>query len=397
MQFRIVLLAIPFVFLQSGAWAANGFPSAHYCSTNSSVTICVRMSDIKNPDFSTGSAGRDIRVAAHRGVWGGNTSSKGPETGPPEGSTAALDAAVSANVFFVEIDIMRTLDNGLVVSHDYPLYRTTNDTNREHFVYNRNLHDITSLKLRRRDGSISDQNVLSGEQLLSAVSQRNLILMLDIKERTSEFVNGVCVRECHEQYFNKVNQLKTLKLFLDKAEAMNLTQYVVIKTKFSPAEIQAGFTQIDPNTGEARTESGIPLSRMQKYQWHPGFVSSRYQDNIQNVVAAIAAWPNELLLVIETTFKTGSDVQASTFQVGRSGPEYAGIFEYVKETKGLRGGFFTDEPITSKGGTDRWAHSSLKDTNTDFRSNYAFPLSFKYGGYGLYTTDNPKVWMQLND
>ncbi len=58
-------------------------------------------------------------VSAHRGFW------TCPQ-GYPENSLAALDAACQAGADIIEIDIHKTLDGVLVLSHDHQLTRTTN-------------------------------------------------------------------------------------------------------------------------------------------------------------------------------------------------------------------------------------------------------------------------------
>ena len=95
-------------------------------------------------------------VAAHRGgaaLW-------------PENSLLAFRNALALGVDCLESDVHLTADGELVILHDPTLDRTTTGTGP---VAERRLADLTSVRLRARDGTVTDEPLPTLGQLLDVL------------------------------------------------------------------------------------------------------------------------------------------------------------------------------------------------------------------------------------
>ena len=107
-------------------------------------------------------------VAAHRGgslLW-------------PENSLTAFRHALELGVDFLEADVHLTADGEVVVLHDPTLDRTTTGTGRVRAL---RLSDLSSVRLRSRDGSVTDDPLPTLGQLLDVLAPRSAQLLLEIK------------------------------------------------------------------------------------------------------------------------------------------------------------------------------------------------------------------------
>ncbi len=125
-------------------------------------------------------------VSAHRGFW------TCPQ-GYPENSLAALEAACQAGADIIEIDIHKTLDGVLVLSHDGDLKRMTNicqawqdgimgDGEPEYSIGKLTFDQIRRLRLRSGDGGkdspLTDMTVPTLEEAILLCRHR-IFLLLD--------------------------------------------------------------------------------------------------------------------------------------------------------------------------------------------------------------------------
>lgn len=107
-------------------------------------------------------------VAAHRGgasLW-------------PENSLTAFRQALALGVDFLETDVHLTADGEVLVIHDATLDRTTTGTGR---VRTTRLADLSSVRLRTRDGGVTQDSVPTLGQLLDLVVPSSAQLLLEIK------------------------------------------------------------------------------------------------------------------------------------------------------------------------------------------------------------------------
>jgi glycerophosphoryl diester phosphodiesterase len=107
-------------------------------------------------------------VAAHRGgalLW-------------PENSLLAFTGALALGVDFLETDVHLTADGEVVVLHDPTLERTTTGTGA---VRDARLADLAALRLRARDGSVTDERLPTLARLLDVLRPSGAGLLLEIK------------------------------------------------------------------------------------------------------------------------------------------------------------------------------------------------------------------------
>ena len=113
-------------------------------------------------------AGPATRVAAHRGgagLW-------------PENSLLAFRRALAPGVDALEFDLHMTADGELVVLHDPTLDRTSTGTGP---VRDLKLADLAGVRLKTRDGTVTDERVPTFAGLLDLASPASVELLPEIK------------------------------------------------------------------------------------------------------------------------------------------------------------------------------------------------------------------------
>lgn len=100
-----------------------------------------------------------VLVVAHRGNW----------RSAPENSIAAIDSAIQMGVDIVEIDIQKTKDGQLILMHDERVDRTTNGKG---LIKDYTLAEIRKLKLKDKDGKLTEHTVPTLEETLLAAKGR---------------------------------------------------------------------------------------------------------------------------------------------------------------------------------------------------------------------------------
>ena len=112
--------------------------------------------DVLNPRLDK------VLVVAHRGNW----------SIAPENSLAAIDSAIRMKVDIVEIDIRKTKDGQLVLMHDDTVDRTTNGTGK---VKDKTLAEIKQLRLKDKDGRLTEHTVPTLEEALLAAKGQIMV------------------------------------------------------------------------------------------------------------------------------------------------------------------------------------------------------------------------------
>ncbi len=382
-------LSIQFVFIVGSAHGDN-FPEDHYCNDNPFVPVCVNLASLKNPPYSKlGIFGRNVIAVPHRGLWG---QGDGGVDSIPQGSIAAISAAIDYGYKYIEVDVMRTQDNQPIMFHDYPLYRLTSEKSVLKNTFNTTADYITDLFLRTRDGQLTSHKVVLLEDvvdLLDENSTEGVALMLDLKERTALFKNGECVQYCDEQYFKRVNWLLNLNAVLDAVPSNRY--YLIPKTFLLPSEIIVGLSQTSPETGETRYAPGLGSTVFDKLLWVPVIVDKE----LEEVISIIDQWGPRHVAAFETNYKNPSDDLYNGFT--HNGTFYNSILDYIKRETGLRGGYYSYEAESPEGAYSRWAIGEMNNSTNDHRANYYFALALSWGGFGVYTTDYPSAWNEIND
>lgn len=116
----------------------------------------------------TAEAGSVVQIAAHRGgalLW-------------PENSVRAFRNALVLGADLLEIDVHLTSDGEVVVIHDPTLERTSTGTGA---VGAARLADLSHVRLRARDGAVTEELVPTLAQVLDLVRPTQAALLLEIK------------------------------------------------------------------------------------------------------------------------------------------------------------------------------------------------------------------------
>jgi glycerophosphoryl diester phosphodiesterase len=108
------------------------------------------------------------RIAAHRGgaaLW-------------PENSLAAFAGSLALGVDLLEFDVHQSADGEVVVIHDATLDRTTEGTGT---VCSQPASTLGRLRLRDRDGALTDERVPLLDDVLALASRSGVELLLEVK------------------------------------------------------------------------------------------------------------------------------------------------------------------------------------------------------------------------
>lgn len=317
----------------------------------------------------------DIIPAAHRGSWGSDD-----QTGPPENSAAAIRQAKTDHSNLIEVDLMMTKDKQLVCMHDYNLERLTNYGGTA-YIFDKNYAEIQNLKLRNRNGTVSNEPILRFNELLDIVKSQHLVLNVDIKEWQARVEEGICVANCDYQTAAKQQEswFEILRLCLAAIQSKDAYKHVIFKTYYSP-------DLIFPRLEEAQRK---------KILFAPMLISKNFNNDVQQLCQHVDNWISKggpLIAYFETDFFNASDIQLASFT--RGGRTYLNVLHYLHD-KGYRGGIFSEEPVGPKGTVNRWAKWGMKDTDADFRADYVKLMSIPYGNKMVITTDRVDIWKQI--
>ncbi|MDF1738604.1 MAG: glycerophosphodiester phosphodiesterase family protein [Verrucomicrobiales bacterium] len=108
----------------------------------------------------SGRGSRYVSIAAHRGGYGNDL-----EDSAPENTLANLEVAIRKGFDVYETDIRRTRDGVFVIVHDDVLDRETTGSGP---VEELSIEEVKALKKRYRNGSASESQVATLEELLRA-------------------------------------------------------------------------------------------------------------------------------------------------------------------------------------------------------------------------------------
>lgn len=107
-----------------------------------------------------------VLVVAHRAYW---------RSLAPENSLAAIDSAISLKMDMVELDVWKTKDNQLVLMHDPTVDRTTNGEGR---IADKTLAEIKQLRLKDKDGNLTEHQVPTLKEAL-LLAKGKIMINLD--------------------------------------------------------------------------------------------------------------------------------------------------------------------------------------------------------------------------
>ena len=116
-------------------------------------------------EFLTRKANHEVLVAAHRGDW----------KNFPENSLPAIQSCIDNFIDIVEIDVQETSDGKFILMHDNSVNRTTNGKG---VVSSLSANQISKLKLKNRNGELTEEHVPSLEEALT-LAKGKVLLNLD--------------------------------------------------------------------------------------------------------------------------------------------------------------------------------------------------------------------------
>jgi glycerophosphoryl diester phosphodiesterase len=149
LMFRILVILLSVSILsctsQKGQKATEDFKPSNFIQLNSIDEA---------QEFYTWTADRVPMVSAHRG---------GPYPGFPENSIEAFENVLKHTPSIIEFDVAITKDSVLVLMHDNTLDRTTNGSGK---VIDMTFEEIRSLRLKDKDGTLTDFIIPTLEEVL---------------------------------------------------------------------------------------------------------------------------------------------------------------------------------------------------------------------------------------
>jgi hypothetical protein len=356
---------------------------------------CNIWNEIKTPDTSKNS---DLIVAAHRGTWGENLGS-----GAPENSRSAIQATVG-KTSVIEVDVMKTKDDKLVLSHDYGLKRLSEYTGNDYW-FNLKYYSYTPIagqpdglltkqdyQLRKRDGVICNDRYLLFEDLLDILKKNGLAAFIDIKPLMRGNKNGTCIN-CNYNPATpegrdsiRTDWIDILKKCIEIASKKDALDYVAFKPTY----------RVD----ELTIKGGISsLAQLLKVRFMPVIQSSTKKEWDQEVKSStlnlIHSWAPywENVVAFETNFKSLDEVYLKPFDVNMY--SYDNILHYVSSL-GFRPGIFSEDPVGPKGLASRWGDWHVKNSATDIRGDHLILMSVPHFETAVVTGDRYDVWRQIN-
>nr|WP_245802725.1 glycerophosphodiester phosphodiesterase family protein [Belliella pelovolcani] len=159
---------ISVLFLFVALWSCNtkNAESSAEVATASNLTQIESIEEAK--EFYTWTADRIPMISAHRG---------GPYPGFPENSIEAFENVLNHTPAIIEFDVALTKDSVLVLMHDNTLDRTTNGSGK---VIDMTFEEIRSLRLKDKDGNLTDFIVPTLEEVLDW-GKGKVLYTVDIK------------------------------------------------------------------------------------------------------------------------------------------------------------------------------------------------------------------------
>jgi glycerophosphoryl diester phosphodiesterase len=378
----------------------NQLPPTHACAdpTNTSQH-CKVVKAVDSKQLPTG----DVFVAAHRGLWGDQA----------ETSIGAVLAAESSGWNLIEVDILKTKDNILLLMHDQQINRlsevglspdptreypkgpdenTSNKTWLSQLNYNAPTADVPTmsggtrvipalkdLRLVNKWGELvagtdlSLVNFRDAEELFSRLTNWDVVIALDIKDKDQN------------DYLFVTEQLLRL----------GIKHGVLDKLMFKPGSGVAGLEYqlfADYLFGKTETKDNVTVNLLDAFRNNVTVALILYanlfdtitpQKDFESYMTPWLSMPS--LSVVETQYKTGSDF----FLVPSVKLENKTPVQWLKDLD-FRTGTFWDNAIDCRGTSDGRGHWFIPDENSN--SNYDFRGDLEWvinQQPGLIVTDRP--------
>jgi Glycerophosphoryl diester phosphodiesterase family len=380
----------------------NQLPATHACADQSNTSEhCKAVRAIDSKQLPNG----DVFVAAHRGLWGDQA----------ETSIGAVVAAVDAKWNLIEVDILKTKDNIMLLMHDQQINRlseigldsdptreyakgsseetTSNKTWLSQLNYNAQTTEVPTMSNSTRTiPALKDLILVNkwGERV--AGTDPNLTNFRDAEELFARLQNWDAVIALDTKDKDQNDYLYVTEQLL----RMGIRYGVLDKLMFKPGSGVAGLEyQLFENhlTGKTELKDGVQVSLLDAFRNKVSVALILYAnlfDNTsptpKNFGSYMAPWLSmPSLSVVETQYKTGSDY----FLVPNATLENKTPVQWLKDLD-FRTGTFWDNAIDCRGTSDGRGHWFMPDENSganvDFRGDLEWVINQKPG---LLVTDRP--------
>jgi glycerophosphoryl diester phosphodiesterase len=216
------------------------------------------------------SANAQISIVAHRG---------GLYSQYPESSLALFTSTVksfAADTVIIEIDVRKSRDGTFYLMHDPEVDRTTNGKGQLEELSDDYLN---SLRLKTKDGQITDEHIPTFNEVLTFISIRSVNLMLDIKAPIH--------KEVIEQVKKRKLENRMLVLTFQNqitAQVAKTSQNVFLSALIETDVAWKAFEQIPVQTGKriAYITTKTPVSLITTLQQKNVIIMADVSENIRN-------------------------------------------------------------------------------------------------------------------
>lgn len=234
----------------------------------------------------------DVAIAAHRG----------DAINAPENSMSSINAALEKGVDAIEIDIMMTKDDVIVLSHDDHLERTAGiDVRIRDMTY----EEVAEVDIGwHHDESFTGERIPKLDEVLEEMSERDILLILDLKtyERqetfTGEIVRLIEKYDAVDQVYVQSFNYDILQKIRTKNEAVNIGQ-VLFLSMGNLASLDVDFYTIRENMLTERfIENAHQLNR-EVWVWSVNIERNMHEVLTYNIDGIITGYPESVQHILE--------------------------------------------------------------------------------------------------
>ena len=153
-------------------------------------------------------------IVAHRGLHGEL----------PENSLPAMKAAWDAGIEWCECDVQLSADGSPVVIHDETLERTTTGSGR---VADFSVEELRKLRLRRADGTVTEERVPTLDELLDECGPGRRLLVETkpvMGEKICDIAEKVCRKDGMLHSFHRADMILALKANISRCRVAVLIE-----------------------------------------------------------------------------------------------------------------------------------------------------------------------------
>lgn len=234
----------------------------------------------------------DVAVASHRG----------DTTNAPENSMSSIQSALNKGVDAIEVDIMMTKDDVIVLNHDDNLERTAGVDQR---VGDMTYEEVAAVDIGRLyDESFAGERIPTLDQVLDEVADKDTLLILDLKsyERketfTGEIVRLIEQHNAADQVYVQSFNYDLLQEIRNKNEEIKIGQ-ILFLSMGNLANLDVDFYTIRENMLTERfIENAHQLNR-EVWVWTVNIERNIHEVLTYNIDGIITGYPERVQHILE--------------------------------------------------------------------------------------------------